>query len=116
MKKDIKGRVGIILSGSSPTDEEKEIIEAAAFNKRTYHNGRFVVCKSGERIVCDFVLNLSGREDIDKYYSDRLLDVNEYLKGIKERLEKAEKLTAPKKEESKPLDQKKDPKNKSKGE
>jgi len=102
MKK-IEGRVGIVIAGSEITEEEQEIIDKANFKKRIFANGRFVICTSGERIVCSHLLNLSGREDIDKYYADILLDPKDYMSEPVKKKEKVKK-AAPKKVEPKKVE------------
>ena len=106
--------VGVVIKGSVATEQEQEAVDALPREyKVRLLNGRFVENGSNERINTDHVLNLSGREEIDVWYKDNLLESEVFKEAAKE-LEAKEAaemqviLDAKHAEEQKELDAKKE--------
>lgn len=77
--------VGVIIKGSGATEQEQEAIDALPREyKVRLLNGRFVEGGANERINTDHVLNLSGREEIDVWYKDTLLESEVFKEAAKE--------------------------------
>lgn len=71
----------VIIKGSIPTDEEKEIAEALGARNLKYCNGRFAEAKRSEVILCTALVNLSGKEELDEFYADKLVNLDEFYKS-----------------------------------
>ncbi len=78
--------VAVILAGSAPTEEEQEKATALAARNIRYCNGRFTEPVECERISCTSVLNLSGREDLDEFYKDKLIDLDKHLNSLADKI------------------------------
>ena len=82
--------VGVVIKDSIVSEQEQEAIDALPReHKVSVLNGRFVNNNPNERIKTNYLLNLSGREEIDVWYEDILM-VNEVFKEAEEELAKQE--------------------------
>ena len=75
--------VAVILEGSTPTAKESRIANALGARSIKFVNGKFAVAKRNERVLCTALVNLSGKEELDEFYKDVLIDVEDYFESLR---------------------------------